>query len=465
MKDLNGKKILVVGLGRSGLAAVRHCVSNGARVMATDAKPLEELGVGAQELLSLGVELSLGRNDASAAERADMVIVSPGVPLDVPVIVNALSRGVPVVGEMELAARELDRPIVAVTGTNGKTTTTALIGHLLKASGIEACVAGNIGTPILSCLDAARASDVVVLEVSSFQMETTPSLKADVAVWLNATEDHVDRHGSFQAYVNSKAKLFEQMGGEGFGIYNVNDAVVAARMTSMEVNLVPFDAEGNACQHRGGSCGACDGHDLVTHTERNGEQRYPIAGARLVGVHNRENMLAAVLASELSGASPEAVRAALQTFNGLPHRMQFVAELEGVSYYDDSKGTNVGAVVRALQGFERPVVLIAGGLSKGADLSPLADKVEGKVRKAILIGEASGEMEKIFTGRTETERASSMEDAVRKSRAAAKSGDSVLLSPACASFDMFRDYAERGDAFQAAVRKLVTGCQSPVTNH
>lgn len=466
MDVVKGTKVLVVGLGKSGIAAAGYCASRGARVCATDAKRADELGDLPQELSELGIELSLGDNDASLVEGAEVVIVSPGVPLTLPLFEEARARGLPVIGEMELAVQQLDRSIVAVTGTNGKTTTTALIGHIFASSGIRVCVAGNIGTPILSCLDEACAADVVVLEVSSFQMETTPSLKADVAVWLNATEDHVDRHGSFQAYVDSKARLFDQMDANGFKIYNANDTVVADRVANSGGKLVPFDAEGGVsgplCS---GNWARCADGELIVYTEKNGEHRYPLSAARLVGLHNRENMLASLLAAELMDVAPRTAQKALSTFEGLPHRMQFVAEVDGISFYDDSKGTNVGAVVRALRGFSQPVVLIAGGLTKEADLTPLAAEVEARTRKVILIGEAAVEMERLFSGRTETERASSMEEAVRKACAAVKPGDAVLLSPACASFDMFRDYNERGDAFQAAVKHLVIDKQSRVTSH
>jgi UDP-N-acetylmuramoylalanine--D-glutamate ligase len=452
METLKGKRILIVGLGRSGAAAARHCAIRGGRVTALDFKSASELGSCADELLAIGVELRPGTNDIDFASGFDIVIASPGVPLDHAILNRARELSVPIVGEMELAMREIARPVIAVTGTNGKTTTTALIGHLLETAGKRACVAGNIGNPIVAELGRANSSDCVVLEVSSFQLDTTPSLHADIAVWLNVSEDHIDRHGSFEAYVASKAKLFEQMGSDGVGVYNARDRAVADAVGAISTKLMPFDAEGSLA----GSSGPAAWHEGGRLKVRSGEEvhEYPLAETKLEGAHNRENMLAAVVAAELAGADTKMIYEGLTTFAGLPHRVEFVVERAGVSFFDDSKGTNVGATVKALDGFDKPVVLIAGGLSKGADLTPLVPKVRKKVKSAVLIGESAGEMEELFRGATATVRAGSMEDAVRAAVESAVPGDVVLLSPACASQDMFRDYAERGDAFKQAVNKL-----------
>jgi UDP-N-acetylmuramoylalanine--D-glutamate ligase len=456
METLKDKRVLVVGLGRSGTAAARHCAIRGARVTAVDAKGASELGKSAGELLAVGVDLKLGTNDVDIAQGFDLVVASPGVPLDHALLSGAREKGVPIVGEMELALREIDRPVIAVTGTNGKTTTTALIGHLLETSGISACVAGNIGNPIVGELSNAHSSDYVVLEVSSFQLDTTPSLRANIAVWLNVTEDHIDRHGSFEGYVSSKAKLFSQMRRDGVGVYNACDETVAKAVGALSAKLIPFDAEGCGVAGRSGPAAWHEDGKLKV---RMGEEvhEYPLTEARLTGPHNRENMLAAVAAAELAGADSGKIYEGLTTFSGLPHRVEFVAERAGVSFFDDSKGTNVGATLKALDNFERPVVLIAGGLSKGADLAPLVPKVREKVKSAVLIGEAAGEMERLFDGVTSTVRAKSMDDAVKVATKSAEPGDVVLLSPACASMDMFRDYAERGEAFKRSVNKLVTG--------
>jgi UDP-N-acetylmuramoylalanine--D-glutamate ligase len=462
MEELRGKKILIVGLGRSGIAAARHAAQAGALVTAMDAKPESELGRALEALAGLPIRFRLGGNDPTLPAEHDLLVVSPGVPLSLPGFAEAQARGVAIVGELELAVREIDRPIIAITGTNGKTTTTSLVGHLLAASGIEACVAGNIGTPLLDLLPAARRAEAVVLEVSSFQIDTTPSLAADIAVWLNATPDHIDRHGSFENYVASKARLFRQMKPDGYGIYNAADDAVAQAVLSLPARLVPFDATGKLLSaSRGGEGTAARGWygegDLWVSAGPGAPHRYALAEVTLEGLYNRENMLAALLAAELSGAEGEALMRGLATFRGLPHRVELIAEHRGVRYYDDSKGTNVGATIRALEGFAEPVVLIAGGLGKGTDFAPLAAAVRQRVKKLILIGQAAEEMGRALGGGTSTVRAASMEEAVALAAAVAEPGEVVLLSPACASFDMFRDYAHRGEAFTDAVLKVAGG--------
>jgi UDP-N-acetylmuramoylalanine--D-glutamate ligase len=453
METLKDKRVLVVGLGLSGTAAARHCAIRGARVIAVDDKGAGELGESVGELSAQGVELRLGTSDLDLAHVFDLVVASPGVPLDHALLNRARERSVPIVGEMELAVREIERPVIAVTGTNGKTTTTALIGHLLEASGIRACVAGNIGRPIVGELSQAHSSDYVVLEVSSFQLDTTPSLQANIAVWLNVTEDHIDRHGSFEGYVSSKARLFRQIRAGGVGVYNACDKTVSKSVGASSARLIPFDAQSRGVAGRSGPAAWHEDGKLMVRIGE-GVHEYPLAETRLEGPHNRENMLAAIVAAELAGADREKIYEGLTTFPGLPHRMEFVAEFAGVSFFDDSKGTNVGATMKALDNFERPVILIAGGLSKGADLTLLVPKVREKVKMAVLIGEAAGEMERLFYGITATARAGSMDDAVRAAAESAAPGDVVLLSPACASMDMFRDYNERGDAFKRAVEAL-----------
>lgn len=457
MKELRGKKVLVIGLGKSGLAAAKFCATAGARVVASDAKSAGELRGATKSLAGLPIEFVFGACDPDAQGDFDMVVVSPGVPYDLPGLSKARSEGVPVLGEMELAVRSIDRPIVAVTGTNGKSTTTALIGHLLKSAGMRACVAGNIGTPLLDVLDEARRADAVVLEVSSFQIETTPSLAPAIAVFLNATPDHLDRHRSFGAYVECKSRLFSQAAEGGWGVYNAADEVVSQAVMTSRCKLAPFDATGRFMSSRNsrGSSGArawFEDWSLWVQSEGGARNRYPLKRVRLTGAHNRENMLAALVACEIMGAGPLA--AGLESFEGLPHRMEFVCEHDGVRYYDDSKATNVGAAIRAIEDCAEPVILIAGGRAKGAEFSLLAEASRGRVREAVLIGEAANRIEEAFASCVKTRRANSMDEAVRLACRAAGPGDVVLLSPACSSLDMFRDYAERGDEFAKAVRNI-----------
>ncbi len=443
MIALEGKKVVVIGMGRSGVAAARFCVAHGARVQCCDEKGEAELAQVREKLTGLPVTWSLGQRDPVISDEAACLIVSPGVPLDLPSIQAARARGLAVVGEMELAVQRIVRPIVAVTGTNGKTTTTALIGHLLERAGLAPLVAGNIGTPILEDLEAANRAEVVVLEVSSFQIETTPSLAPQVAIWLNATPDHLDRHGSFAAYVAAKAQLIHQVPRQGWAVVNAADPVVCDAVRTATCRMMPFDA-----------AAALDGDALVVQLPGGEPERYDISTAQLLGRHNQENMLAALIATRLLGAEPEALRAGLSSFAGLAHRLTFIDEIEGVRFIDDSKGTNVGATIQAIRAFSRPIVLIAGGVAKGANFSELSDAMRGRVRQAILIGEAADEMEEALRDVAPIARAQTMEEAVRWAADEAQSGDVVLLSPACASFDMFENYARRGEAFQAAVKGL-----------
>ncbi len=458
MDDMRGKRVLVIGLGRSGVAAARYCTGVGAQVTVSDAKPEVALRKNVEALEGLPVEFSLGENHPTLPAKSDLIVISPGVPLDLPGLAEARAQGVPIIGELELAVQRTAAPVIAVTGTNGKTTTTALLGHLLNAAGMRVCVAGNIGTPLLGVLEEAAAAAVVVLEISSFQIDTTPSLKPRIAVWLNVTEDHLDRHGSFGQYVASKARLLSQVPPDGHAVYNIADPAVAEAVSKVRCRRFPFDATGKILSATRGEGGRSwyGGGDLMVSVGGTSATRYNLAQAQIFGLHNRENMLAALSAAELAGASPEALEQGLYSFTGLPHRIEFVLEHQGVRYYDDSKGTNVGATIRALQSFAEPVVLIAGGLGKGADFTPLAEVVRQKVKKLVLIGEAADQMQQQLAGAAGTVRAATMEKAVELASRAAEPGDVVLLSPACASFDMFRDYADRGRAFVGAV-EAITG--------
>lgn len=456
MHDLKGKKALVIGLGKSGISAARYLASEGSIVTAADLKSASALPAAMRALDGMQITFALGPHDPKLCRETELVIASPGVPNDLPGLPEARKRGVPIIGELELALCRIKSPIIAVTGTNGKTTTTALLGHLLNGSGVRACVAGNIGTPLLDVLDEAARSDVTVIEVSSFQMETTPSLEPRIAIWLNATPDHLDRHANFDEYVECKARLLKRVPKEGWAIYNVADEVVSRATAQVEAHLVPFDAAGKILGKKSDGAAAWFGKgDLCIRDAEGATHRYPLSHVKLEGIHNRENMLAALVAAMLFGASSRELKAALESFKGLPHRVELVGEHRGVRYYDDSKGTNIGATIRALEGFAEPIVLIAGGLSKGVDFTPLAPQVRARVKRLVLIGEAAGEMESILKNSTKTARASSMEEAVRIATEAAEPGDVVLLSPACASFDMFLDYAERGRAFSAAVSKMM----------
>lgn len=455
MQNLCGKKFLVVGLGKSGISAARYLAGVGANVTVTDVKTREELGDVLKPISALNIQFKLGANDLSHIENYDTVIASPGVPLDLPQLKDAQKHKIPIIGELELAVTQIDKPIIAVTGTNGKTTTTALIGHLLNLSGQKACVAGNIGICLLDVLDEARQSDFVVLEVSSFQIETTPSLKPYISILLNVTPDHLDRHLSFTAYAECKSNLIHKTPAQGYGIYNVTDEAISAKVLSARCRLIPFDAAGrHLSSKRKKSWGAWFGDGLLNVSLNDVVIKFDLENVTLEGIHNRENMLAALAAALVADADIDALQEALRSFKGLPHRVQLVGEYKGVRFYDDSKGTNVGATIRALEGFAEPVVLIAGGLSKGASFSVMSEQIKKHVKKLVLIGDAAAQMEKEFGGSVDTSLAASMDEAVKIATTTAAPGEVVLLSPACASFDMFKDYADRGDAFQRAVKKV-----------
>lgn len=454
MYDLRGKKTVVLGLGRSGVATCKYCVSKGAKVYASDCKKAEDLGESIASIRDIGVHFSFGKNDPSLLAKADIVIASPGVPLELEGLSDAMVRGAPVIGEMELAVSEIKTPIIAVTGTNGKTTTTSLIGHLLESSKIKHVVAGNIGKPVIDMIDEANESEFVILEVSSFQIDTTPSLSPKAAIWLNISPDHLDRHQTLDAYIASKAKLFDRMSGEDFGIYNAADERVFQSVMHSKCDLIPFDATGRMITKKKGQRAFYEGGDLHVQIGED-EDTYSLRGVSLRGLHNRENMLAAICAAKLCGAGQSKIQSGLKSFKGLPHRMEFISEIDGVKYFNDSKGTNVGAVIRALEDCAEPVVLIAGGSSKQTDFSELKPLVSDRVRHLILIGETASEMEGVFEDCTTITHARSMEDAVKCAYDFSEPGDVVLLSPACASFDMFDDYAHRGDVFSNAVKRLV----------
>ncbi len=440
--ELAGARILVLGLGISGRSAAEFCAARGGRVVAADERPAEALA--GLDTLDARVERALGRPFPDPAG-FDLVVPSPGVPPE-----RYRSRARRVLGDLELAARELSVPIVAITGTNGKSTTTCLVAAMLGAAGLRARAAGNLGEPALGLL--GEALDVAVLEVSSFQLETIESFRPRVAVILNATPDHLDRHGSFEAYVAAKARILENQGEGDAAVLNFEDAVVRGLAARARCRVLPFAFAGPL--ERGGWL---DAGALVVRSGPAPAARVPLEGMLLAGAHNRENALAALLAAVAAGAEPAAAGRALASFRGLPHRAELVARAGGVSWVNDSKATNPGAALRSLLGFPAPLVWIAGGRDKGLDMGELADAACGRVRAALLIGEAADKLGTALGARIEVERADSLEDAVARAAQLARPGDTVLLAPACASQDQFRDYAERGERFRAAVAALSAG--------
>lgn len=458
--DLRGKKVLVVGLGRSGLAAARLCAARGALVTVTDQKTEQQLGDSLAELPA-GITRQLGGHVRASFLNAQIIVLSPGVP-PLPEVAAARAAGVTVTGEIELAARFLRSSLVAVTGTNGKSTTTTLAGEMLAATGHPTFVGGNLGTPLSQAVGtpAAEAGGFAVVEVSSFQLETTQHFRPRVGVLLNITPYYMDRYADVEDYAAAKARLFSAQRPDDFAVLNLDDSRVALLAASLKSRVVGFSTRHTPAQGTvlagwvelgtGGS-----GNSLCLQLPGEPLEQYPASSPGLIGRHNQENALAAALAARLVGATGEEVRAALGSFRPLPHRMTLVGTAAGVAYYDDSKGTNVDAVVAALDGFPRPVVLIAGGRDKGGSYAPLARALAQVGRAAVLIGEAAPRIEEEVAQAVKVARAGSMDEAVAMASRLAHHGDAVVLSPACSSFDMFQDYQHRGQAFQAAVSRLM----------
>jgi UDP-N-acetylmuramoylalanine--D-glutamate ligase len=449
MNALSGKRVLVVGLGRSGIAAAVLCAARGARVTVTDKRTAADLA-GALAKLPAGVAHELGAHRRETFLGADLIVLSPGVP-EIPELAAARAAGVEITGELELASRFVSATIVAVTGTNGKSTTTTLVGEMLRATGRPTFVGGNLGEPLAEAVGtpAAEAGGFCVVEVSSFQLETVETFHPRVAVLLNITPDHLDRYDGLDGYAAAKARIFATQAPTDFAVVNFDDALAVRASEGARARREGFSIVETL------ATGAWLGGPLLLKLPGGQPESYPADLPWLIGQrHNQANALAALLAARLAGASPAEARVGLLAFRPLAHRMELCAEADGVAYYDDSKGTNVGAVVAALDGFPRPVVLIAGGRDKGGDYAPLA-AVLGRVgRAAILIGEAADKMQAAFRGVLPVERAPTLEAAVEAARRLARPGDAVVLSPACSSFDMFRDYAHRAEVFRDAVARL-----------
>ena len=455
--DLNGKRVLVVGLGRSGIAAAQLCATRGARVTVTDKRDAAALGPALAELPGAVVR-ELGGHRRETFTGAELIVLSPGVP-EIPELSAARAAGVAITGEMELASRFISSTLIAITGTNGKSTTTTLIGDMMRATGRPTFVGGNLGEPLADAVPtrAGDARGICVVEASSFQLETTDTFHPRVAVLLNITADHLDRYDGMDGYAAAKARIFAAQTGDDFAVVNVEDPLAMRASRGIASRRIGFSVARPLPEG-----GYVHGQELVIQLPDHQPERYGNDLPWLVGQrHNQANALAALLASRLAGATRAEARAGLLAFKPLAHRMELVADAGGVAYYDDSKGTNVSAVVAALDGFPRPVVLIAGGRDKGGEYEPLADVLARVGRAAILIGEAADKMQAAFAGKVQTARATTMDDAVEIAHRLAQPGDAVVLSPACSSFDMFRDYNHRAEVFRAAVARVVAAERRP----
>jgi UDP-N-acetylmuramoylalanine--D-glutamate ligase len=451
-----GRRVLVVGLARSGRAAALALAARGARVVGTDRQASP---AGLEPLRAAGVEFDLGADRPELATGAELVVLSPGVPLSAPVPRAALAAGVPVLGELELGARLCGLPLLAVTGTNGKSTTTTLCAHLMTRAGLAPFLGGNIGRPLCDLLllpeAERRALRWAVVEVSSYQLEhlsAPTALAPRIAVWLNLTPDHVERHGSLETYAAMKRRLLEGQDARAAAIILRDDPIVARA------------AEGLACRVRGfghapARLRSDDVHIVQGRRLELGALglHLTLGNPRLAGAHNAENAAAAVLAVLEAGADPACLQAGLDDFPGLPHRIEPVRELQGVRWVNDSKGTNVDATLKSLGAFDVPIVLIAGGLGKGTGYQALREPVRARVRHLILLGKDAPRLEADLQGCAPTHRVADLRAAVALARRLAEPGQVVLLSPACASFDQFRDFEQRGEIFAELVRALPEG--------
>lgn len=451
-KDVSGKKISVIGAARSGIAVAELLHTKGSRVFVSDSGNADKLASQISHLNSAGIEIETGKHSERVYD-ADVIVISPGVPSTSPVVLEAERRGIRIISELEAASWFCSSPVIAVTGSNGKTTTTTLIGRILSDAKKKHAVAGNIGTAFSSVVLELDQTAPAVLEVSSFQLDYIESFHPHVSVLLNITPDHLDRYGGvFERYIASKCRIFENQTKEDYLIYCFDDIETqehVRRFASLHVKTLPFGIEQQFDE------GAFVEDDTLV-TIINGKRTEVVETGKISikGIHNIYNSMAAALAAQVFDVSSASIRATLQNFKGVEHRLEFVREVNGVRYINDSKATNVDSVWYALQAFKEPVILLLGGRDKGNDYTKLYDLVEKNVKTIIAIGESAGTVDQEFSQTTKVVKAGSMEEAVRAATSSASSGDIVMLSPACASFDWFENYEHRGRVFKKLVNAL-----------
>ncbi len=435
MTNWQGKNVTVFGLGMSGLAIAKKLSSLGSHVFVTDSNAEDKLDQTIlKELKLMNVDVELGGHSAKSIEKAELIVLSPGVPSTIKILNDARQKNIPVISEIELAYRFFTKPIIAITGTNGKTTTTALIGELFKAAGRRVAVAGNIGVPLISIDDSEL--DFIVAEISSYQLETVVSFRPWISILLNLTEDHLTRHGNMEEYGRIKSKIFSNQRKTDYLVYNADDPLVTDIAIKSEARLVPF-------------------------SKRHAQEFFvmPISEIKIKGEHNLENAMAAVAAAKIAGVINDVISLVLRTFPGVEHRIEFVRDVDGVQYYNDSKATNADSTIvalKALGSMSKNIILILGGRDKGGDLTAMAQKINETVKKVILIGEATERFEQALlkSGFKNIEKATTLNQAVIRSQNSSSAHDIVLLSPACASFDMFKNFEDRGEQFKTLVKQL-----------
>lgn len=448
---------MVLGAARSGLAAAEFLAGRGARVTLADRRPEAELVKEAEAMRALGVATMFGEPDFGVFTTADELVVSPGVPLTVAPVVQAKAAGVSVIGELELAARFLKGRIVGITGSNGKTTTTTLVGQMLRDGGLPTQVGGNIGTAAVSLVETSREDGWTVLECSSFQLETTTEFRPQVGVLLNITPDHLDRHGSFENYVAAKLQMFRNQGVDTLAVLNADNPSTPQALALLAERNATVTLFSRTRKLEEGMFVA-DG-EIVCRTREAARSLMPVSDIGLRGAHNIENVLAALCTALACGVAPESACETVRNFKGVEHRLEFVAEIGGVTFFNDSKATNVDAAIKAIEAFPGGLHVILGGKDKGSDYAPLVPLLNERAKSALLIGAATPLIEGAFAGSLHpsvaTARCATMADAVREGARRATPGDTVLLAPACASFDMFDNFEHRGAVFKDEVAKVL----------
>ena len=448
MMELKGKKVLVVGLGKSGLAAALFLRRKGAQVTVSDVRSAEALAKDIPALLDEGIMVEAGGHGLLTFRRQDLIVVSPGVPLDTPELVQVRNFGLPVIGELELAARFLQGKMAAITGSNGKTTTTTLLGEILKEAGLPTLVGGNIGVPVVALIEESTRDTWSVLEVSSFQLESTVEFHPQIAVILNITPDHLDRHGSFENYARAKERIFAAQDENDFVVLNADNTRAAEAATRAKARVYWFSVEHSVDR------GAWLRNGFVVYraaTDAEIDQIMPLSVIPLKGTHNVENVLAAVVAARLAGVGPEASRRAVEKFQAVEHRLEYVATVNGVQFYNDSKATNVDATAKAVAAFSSGIHLILGGKDKGSDYTLLSQLLRERVSAVYTIGSAAAKIESQLRGVVSIHSCETLEKAVSAAASAARPGEVVLLAPACSSFDQFENYEHRGRVFKELV--------------
>jgi len=446
--ELRGKRVLVVGLARTGVATALFCAARGAIMTGTDTRGESEVGETVVQLQKAGVRIELGGHRENTFLEQDLIIPSPGVPADAPLLQAARARGVTIWSEIELADRFLNGRLIGITGSNGKTTTTSLIEHILRNAGFSTILAGNIGTPLISRVEQTNDKTITVVELSSFQLELIETFRPNISVFLNLSPDHLDRHHTFETYGAAKARIFANQAEADSAVLNADDPATTP-YAPIRPHVYWFSRKKRVAQ------GAfVHGDDVVFRHAGEEEVVLKLSDIPLAGAHNVENVLAAVAATRLAGAGAAAIAKGVRSFTGVEHRLEFVAEIGGVRYYNDSKATNVDATLKALDAFPGRILVILGGKDKGSDYTVLQRPLRDKAILALLIGAASDKIEKQITGSVAIERAATIERAVETASQAARPGDVVLLAPACASFDQFQNYEHRGRVFKELVHQL-----------